>query len=643
MKKALPAIAFILFTSVAICQNITIDSLLIQLSSAGNQPKIKTAILTDLCQEYKKYNIDKAKEYGRKAIELARQNNYTAELGKAYSYLGQAFEIAGLIDDAFLLADSALKFSTQAKDYTGQVTAENLYGVLNRRKAKYAEAMTHHMNAYKIAESNNDKRLMAAALNGCAVVQMTMNDIDKAEAFHLQSLALRKEAGTPREIFQTYTGLGIANRERQQYDKALDYYFKAFNEIKNLNDSSAISFNYNDIGAAYSFKGNTTEAEKYLKQSIAIRERINEKNELAYTYNYLGENYERKNDLANAEANIKKALAIAKEINNSKQTYQAYESLSDFYSRHNKYDSAYKYLQSYKTLRDSLAKKDKAEVVAELTTKYETTIKEKRIQEQQFELTKKNYWLIGGIILFGLIVLLLFSLYKRNILKQEARLQAEILKQQDIATKAILEAEEKERQRIAKDLHDGVGQMMSAAKLNLSAIENEILFKDEMQKESMLRIIKLVDDSCKEVRAVSHNMMPNALLKAGLSSAVREFINQIDQKILKVNLHSEGLNERLDSNTETVLYRVIQECVNNVIKHAAATQLDISLIRDEDGISVTVEDNGKGFDAGDSTKSSGLGLKNIQARVEYLKGTVDFDSSPGKGTLVAIHVPLAAA
>ena len=206
-----------------------------------------------------------------------------------------------------------------------------------------------------------------------------------------------------------------------------------------------------------------------------------------------------------------------------------------------------------------------------------------------------------------------------------------------------MEAEEKERQRIAKDLHDGVGQMMSAAKLNLSAIENELPFKDDMQKEALLRIIKLVDDSCKEVRAVSHNMMPNALLKAGLSSAVREFINQIDQKVLKVNLHSEGLNERLDSNTETVLYRVIQECVNNVIKHAGATQLDISLIRDTDGISATVEDNGKGFDTTDSSKNSGLGLKNIQARVEYLKGTVDFDSSPGKGTLVAIHVPLTAA
>ena len=140
------------------------------------------------------------------------------------------------------------------------------------------------------------------------------------------------------------------------------------------------------------------------------------------------------------------------------------------------------------------------------------------------------------------------------------------MKQQELATKAVLEAEENERQRIAKDLHDGVGQMMSAAKMNLSAFESEIKFADTEQQLSFEKIIQLVDESCAEVRSVSHNMMPNALLKNSLASAVREFINKLDQKTLKVHLYTEGLDERLDSNIETVLYRVIQECVNNVDK-----------------------------------------------------------------------------
>jgi signal transduction histidine kinase len=219
-------------------------------------------------------------------------------------------------------------------------------------------------------------------------------------------------------------------------------------------------------------------------------------------------------------------------------------------------------------------------------------------------------------------------------------MKTELMKQQELAVKAVLEAEENERQRIAKDLHDGVGQMMSVAKMNLSAFESDISFNGSDQKQSFEKIIQLVDESCKEIRTVSHIMMPNALLKNNLGAAIHDFVDKLDNKTLQVHVDTEGLEERLDSNIETVLYRVIQECVTNVIKHAGATSLDISLIRDKDGISGTIEDNGKGFDISDKEKFEGIGLRNIITRIEYLKGTVDFDSKPGSGTLVAIHVPV---
>ena len=281
-----------------------------------------------------------------------------------------------------------------------------------------------------------------------------------------------------------------------------------------------------------------------------------------------------------------------------------------------------------------------AEAVVEMKTKYETEKKERIIQEQQFNLKKKNYFIItiSALVLLGALLAWLF--YNRTKLKQETKLQAAVLSQQQIAAAAILQAEENERQRIAKDLHDGVGQIMSAAKMNLSSFENDLQFKDEEQKLSFERIISLVDEGCKEVRSVSHQMMPNVLLKSGLGKAVAEFLDKIDQKVLKVNLHTEGLNEHIEATTEIVLYRVLQESVNNVIKHSGASELDLSLIKDADGISATIEDNGKGFDSKNLSEKAGLGLKNMKARVEYLKGTIDFDSSPGRGTLVAIHIPL---
>ncbi|MBS4064017.1 MAG: sensor histidine kinase, partial [Chitinophagaceae bacterium] len=202
------------------------------------------------------------------------------------------------------------------------------------------------------------------------------------------------------------------------------------------------------------------------------------------------------------------------------------------------------------------------------------------------------------------------------------------------------EAEETERSRIAKDLHDSVGQMMSAARMNLSSFSNTVQLHDIEQKQSLSNIITLVDESCKEVRAVSHSMMPQILLKKGLPEAVEELVTRINSNVLKINLHAEGFEQRPHSNIETILYRVIQECVNNTLKHAEAKHMDISIIKEAEMISITIEDDGKGFTLSETDAEEGMGLKNIRNRVRFLKGEVNFDTAPGKGTSIVIHVPV---
>jgi two-component system NarL family sensor kinase len=169
------------------------------------------------------------------------------------------------------------------------------------------------------------------------------------------------------------------------------------------------------------------------------------------------------------------------------------------------------------------------------------------------------------------------------------------------------------------------------SKLQLKDIETETMFKNA---------ITLVDDSVKEVRAVSHNMMPNALLKSGLAIAVRDFIHKLsngDQ--LKIDLEITGLNERLEQTIETVLFRVLQEIVSNIVKHAKANYISIQLVKHEAELTIMVEDNGVGFNTENMNEFEGIGLKNIQSRIAFLNGTVSFDSNPGKGTTVIIEVP----
>ena len=293
-------------------------------------------------------------------------------------------------------------------------------------------------------------------------------------------------------------------------------------------------------------------------------------------------------------------------------------------------------LSRVQSIRDSIFRAETADNSAKYRTLYETEKKERKVAE--LERARKMLLLVFAVVVLalGVVFIMIWSRYRLRKQKEMDEYQA---KQQELRFESVIEAEENERKRIASDLHDGVGQTMSAAKINLAALYGDISFSTEEQRNAYEKVVTLVDESCKEVRTVSHNMMPNVLLKSGLANAIRTFVSQIDGRIIKVNFYSEGLNEKMESNTEVVLYRVIQECVNNVIKHSGANHLDISLIKDEEGISATVEDNGKGFDTSKQETFEGIGLKNIISRIAYLKGTVEWESSPGKGTAVIIHIP----
>lgn len=587
-------------------------------------------------------DIDSAITLAQKAAAYAQKGNHENELYEAYLALTTLYESGGYFTEALEAGRQTLVLAQKLNNKRYQYYAESRTGNAFRRQALFDSALIYSMAALNTAEQHlNDTFVSKGALN-VGGIYAALNDFDKAEKYMLQSLEVTLRYGDSLDAAYTYNNLGILNRDLQHFGKAMDYYRLAQELYIKHGDSSDVAFITNDIGYLYSLTGKLDSAEKYIRQAIDIRVRMKERNELAYSYYFLGENYERKGNIKLAEKYILKALSTAIEIKNNKQTFEAYESVADFYARNNIYDKAFNNLKHFISFKDSLKQSENEAIIEELNTKYQTSKKEQKIQEQEIELTKRNY-LLGAaffIVLFG--GLWGYSSYRRYKLRKTTEMQQAILKQQELATKAVLEAEENERQRIASDLHDGVGQMMSAAKINLSNISEHISFASNDEKTRFDNAVKLVDDSCTEVRAVSHNIMPNALLRNSLAAAVRSFINKISEQVIKINLYTEGLNERIDENAEVMLYRVVQECINNVIKHAKANTLDISLIRDGNEISVTIEDNGIGFDTSNKKVFDGVGLKSIRSRVDYLKGTVEWDSRAGKGTVVSILIPLKA-
>jgi len=543
-------------------------------------------------------------------------------------------------DSAILEGNKALDMARKNTDSVAVAEIKRHIGVASYFKGNYAVAAKNYYESVAILEKANEQKKLAPVYNELGKLYRKTRDLDKAMENYEKAAAIFKQLNDTGGISMILNESGVVYEYKADYKEALNRYTASLALAESSGDSLSVSYAVSNIAGIYVIEKKYEAAEKNLLRALNIRREIKDSFAMALTYSDLGVAMNGKGDYAKAAAYLQLSNKMAEALQYVELQSNNYSELANVAQRQGNYQEAYEYYLKRSYLRDSLFAMEKTKQIAELNAKYESAKKEQQIQQQHNRIRMQNFLFIGigGLIL--LTGLLIQSQYRRNKLRQETSLKTERMKQQEMAVKAVIEAEENERQRIAKDLHDGVGQMMSAAKMNLSAFESEIQFASQDQKNALEKVIQLVDESCREVRTVSHIMMPNALLKKNLAAAIRDFVDKLNNKTLQAHVHTEGLDERMDSNIETVLYRVIQECVHNAIKHAGASTLDISLIRDKDGISGTIEDNGRGFDTADKENFEGIGLKNITTRIEYLKGTVDFDTAPGRGTVVAFHVPL---
>ncbi|HWR33654.1 MAG TPA: sensor histidine kinase, partial [Chitinophagaceae bacterium] len=211
--------------------------------------------------------------------------------------------------------------------------------------------------------------------------------------------------------------------------------------------------------------------------------------------------------------------------------------------------------------------------------------------------------------------------------------------QQLTATEAVLKGEEQERTRLAKDLHDGLGGMLSGIKYSFQTMKGNLIMTPD-NAQAFERSMDMLDSSIKEMRRVAHNMMPEALVKFGLDTAMKDFCNDINQAgALRISYQSIGMeNAVIEQTTAITIYRIVQELINNTMKHAAAKTAIVQVSKANGEINITVEDDGKGFHPEILQITKGIGWSNIQSRVEYLKGKLDVQSEQGKGT--SVHIEL---
>lgn len=606
----------------------------------------------------------------KEGLKIREQSGDGHGQAKLYNKIGIVYQKQGNFSAALDYQLKALPLFETAGDNIGISYSLNNLGILNQNMSRYDEALKYHKRSVEIKQKINDRGGLAQSYVNMGNIYKILQEHENAETYYGRALELAEAVGNKEYISNIQNNLGELYIRKKEYNRAINIINASYLIRQDIGDTKGTVSCLNNLASLYIDLKKYDTAQAILATAMQIAEKgINTRPELMSVYQTYAKLYE-------ATGNTAGSLTFYKRYVSVKDTIYTDETSNKFAELETRYNTLQKdqqiqeqqltlrqnlYTLSQQKLQLSEADLQIAENELEIKTQEEKILqqqldaarkemslqalyKQNRINElelrnQRLALNKRNMLLLAVVAVSCMVALLAASYYRRYRLIQDAKLQASIMQQQELATKAVLDAEEKERKRIAGDLHDTVGQMMSAAKINLSMLERDIPFGNEEQKAAYQKVLALVDESCREVRTVSHNIMPNALLKSGLVNGIHDFINRIDDRFIKIDLFMDGLNKRLDPNVEAVLYRVVQECVNNVIKHSGANKLDISIIKDEEGISATLEDNGKGFDTSDTSKFEGIGLKNIITRIRYLKGTVEWNSSPGKGTLVAIHVP----
>lgn len=636
------------FTSTSIAQTFPdeITSLRKKISEAKDD-SLKAKHYLKLGKEYQTLNPDSALICFLKALEIGKRKEKKSIQAIAYANLCSYYLRKNKNDLAKLYVDSSIVIAINLTDKLPLAMAYTVLSSYYFNQSEIKKALSYSLQSLKIREDAKDTAGLATSYIVLAETYQQIGKLAQAEKYALQSLSYFKFINSTRYEINAMHTLANIYGQSGEYQKALNIDRKALVLCNKSNSLLGKGMIFSNMANCYMYMGKTKEAIYFHKEVLKIDQKFGNKQHIADTYLNIGNAYLLNKEAKNSLPWLELAVALFKEVEFPKGESDAAQLLSEAYRSLGNYKKAFEFKEIQLTLSDNILNTESNKQIAELQTQYDTEKKNQTIQNlnqentiQKLKINSQDIYLYMGSVLLLLSTVVGFMLHNRAKLKQESKFQNEIILQQDAASGAIVEAEERESKRIAGELHDGVGQLFATVKLNLSGLNSEMNFNNEYAKNLYTKTIDLVDDACAEVRSISHNLMPNVLLKAGLASAIREFISKIDEKQLRVNLETIGLNEKIDIKIETVLYRVIQELVNNVIKHAKANILDIQITLDEGAIVATIEDNGKGFNTDNIKNSEGIGLKNIKSRVDFLKGSVEWDSAIGRGTVVSIYIPL---
>ncbi len=621
------------------------DSLLRLLPDAKEDTS-KVWLLIDIGNQYEWDDHETAGKYYLKAGELSEKLDYKQGIIKFISNYSYLLNLKGQFDSSMLLNRRSVKLAEELGDKSLIGKSNTNLGNVLLNLSKYDSAVYHYQIALKNFEAVGDKVLIARLADLLQVTYMELRQHDKALVYGEQAIEVLRDANDPASLAAALSNAANVRERVYQHDKALAYLKEALKLARGINYKAHKKTILQNISNIYQNMLLVDSIKPYSERAAALSRELGTPDGEAIAYRGLANYYVFKNDLDAAYKYISLSLDITQKNGFRKEHASSLKTLGGVLLAMHRYEESYRVDTEAEVLADSLMGEEMRNRTLFLEKQFETEKKEARIQLQQAQLKQKNilnFILIGGAGALAIILLLGYRNYKHRQRLQQARIDELEIEKQLAATEAILKGEEQERTRLAKDLHDGLGGMLSGIKYSFQNMKENLILTPE-NAQAFERSLDMLDSSIREMRRVAHNMMPEILVRYGLDAALKEFCSEVaGSGAISTSYQSIGMeNAVVKQTTAVTVYRIVQELVNNAIKHAEATHVLVQVhsAQAENLLVVTVEDDGKGFDTALLKQPGGMGWSNIKNRVDFLKGKLDVQSEPGKGTSVLVEIAL---
>jgi len=616
-----------------------------ELYNLSDSLKIQTGVIDALLEKSRIYigkgKMDSAMIFCEKSIQMSNVLKEAGRVAKGYFILGIILYPQGPLPAREKFKQSLEKYRI-VQDSSGMANALNAIGVTLFEQAKYDSAVILYLELIQLCEKKDYEDIRGKAYLNLGMVYYDLNDHEKAKICLIKSLEINEKLNNYMYISNAYNNLGNLYILEDDLDSAWVLYNKALEISAEINYPMGCGNAYNGLADIAERRGDYKKAFDFFTTARKYYLFINFQQGLLITYKNLGMIQERRGNYKQALIVYDSALLFARELGLLTREAEIYGNICDNYVEMGDYQSAYENFLLLNELKDSIMTVEKQEVIVDLEIKYEKEkdkaqilSQEKEIVEKDLDLKKRTYQ--RNIYLFSgsgivLIFIFLFSYYSQRTRKNRIIAEQRIIQLEEekklLAARSIVEGQEEERKRIAKELHDGLGVLLSSAKMHFTTIRD----KSPESKPMIEKAAKLLEQATGDVRRISHNMMPGLLTKYGLYEAVEDLFEQVDDmEELHANVYIEGEQARLKENTEIMLYRIIQEMVNNTLKHAEAKNIRLDIQIHADQLAFNYSDDGKGFDFDEKIDSKSIGLTSIQSRVKFLGGELGIKTGPGKG------------